>query len=141
MWNRIKSLWGRNKARYAESVNRYGLPVILTAILLRVLMAAAVVLLYKLGVQFQALSTTDAGLFVAAWALVWPLGPIRWILAAILAPPVVRQWRRWRGLPAELPPPEPEAEPQTEAGAEPHTKAKHQPEPPAPAPSDPPPTA
>jgi hypothetical protein len=111
MWQKIQALWRRNKARYAEAVNRYGLPVILTAIVLRLLMAAGVVGLYKLGFSFEALETTDAGLFVAAWALVWPLGFVRWILAAILAPPLVRRWRVWRGLPAELPPPEPDPGP------------------------------
>jgi hypothetical protein len=125
MWNRIKSFWRRNKARYAESVSRYGLPVILTAMLLRVVMAAGVVLLYKLGVEFQALSTTDAGLFVAAWALVWPLGPVRWVLAAVIAPPVVRRWRVWRGLPAELPPAEPEGptDPEPPGPSEPPQRA------------------
>jgi hypothetical protein len=104
MWAQIQTFYRRHKSRYAAIVERYGPPVILTAIGLRLLMAGGVVVLFRLGWQFEALSTTDAGLFVAAWALVWPLGPVRWILAALIAPPIVRQVRRARGLPAELPP-------------------------------------
>jgi len=119
MWNKIQSIWRRNKARYAEAVNRYGLPIILTAMALRLLMAASVLALYKLGFQFEALSddalsAENAGLFVAAWALVWPLAPIRWGVAALIAPPIVRQVRKMRGLPPDLPPPEPEPEPEPE---------------------------
>ena len=106
MWTKIKHLWLRNKSRYGEAVNRYGVPVILTAMALRLVMAAIVLGLFRLGYAFEELSTADAGLFVAAWALVWPLAPLRWILAAAIAPPVVRRFRAWRGLEPDLPPPE-----------------------------------
>lgn len=108
MWERLKSLWRANKKRYAEAVNRYGVPVIVTAIALRLIMAVTVLGLYKLGMQFEALSTADAGLFVGAWVLVWPLAPVRWIAAAAIAPPIVRRFRAWRGLDPKLPPAEQE---------------------------------
>lgn len=126
MWTKIQAVWRRNKARYAEAVNRYGLPIILTAMALRLVMAAGVLALYKLGFQFEALSeealsAENAGLFVAAWALVWPLAPIRWVLAAVLAPPVVRQVRKMRGLPPELPPPDPDPPSPAEPDGQPRT--------------------
>ncbi|TVQ89552.1 MAG: hypothetical protein EA397_15045 [Deltaproteobacteria bacterium] len=113
MWLKIKHFWLRHKSRYAEAVNRYGVPVILTAMALRLIMAAIVLGLFRLGYAFEEqLGTTDAGLFVAAWALVWPLAPVRWILAAVIAPPLVRKIRAWRGLDPDLPPPaEPASEP------------------------------
>jgi hypothetical protein len=103
MWARIRSFWSRHKDRYVEALQRYGLAVWLTAVLMRVLMATAVTALVKLGWSFESLST-DTGLFVAAWVFVWPLAPIRWILAAIIAPPIVRAFRRWRGQDPDLPP-------------------------------------
>lgn len=103
MWDRVRSFWMRHKDRYVEAVQRYGLAVVLTAIVIRLLMAITVTVLVKLGWDFQSLAS-DTGLFVAAWAFVWPLAPLRWILAAIIAPPVVRRWRRLRGQDPDLPP-------------------------------------
>ena len=77
--------------------------VLLTAIVIRLLMAVTVTVLVKLGWSFENLAG-DTGLFIAAWAFVWPLAPIRWILAAVIAPPIVRRWRKMRGQDPDLPP-------------------------------------
>lgn len=107
MWNRIKAFWASHKARYTEALQRYGVAVWLTAVLLRVLMAAFVVFVYQAGYGFQGLEIADAGVIGAAYLLVWPLAPIRWILAALIGPAVVRWIRKMRGLDPALPPVEP----------------------------------
>ena len=45
-----------------------------------------------------------AGLIGGAWVVSKPFLPVRLALAVLIAPPVVRLWRKWRGLDPDLPP-------------------------------------
>ena len=109
MWTRIKAYWARNKARYEEAVRRYGWPVMLTAILLNVVWIATLVTLVKIGFEIEGVGGT-AGLIGGAWLVSKPFIPVRLALAVIIAPPIVIAWRKFRGLPIELPPAEDPAE-------------------------------
>ncbi|MFK7931489.1 MAG: hypothetical protein AB8H79_25140 [Myxococcota bacterium] len=104
MWTRIKSYWQRHKARYQEAVSRYGLPVVITATLLNVINIAILVSLVKFGFNIEGVGGT-AGLIGGAWVVSKPFIPIRLALAVFIAPPIVRWWRRRRGLDPDLPPP------------------------------------
>ena len=102
MWKSIKAFWARHKARYQEAVRRYGWPVVATAVLLNVVWIAVLVTLVKLGVQIDGVGG-NAGLIGGAWVASKPFLPVRLALAVLIAPPVVRLWRRWRGLDPDLP--------------------------------------
>ena len=103
MWKRIKAFWARHKARYQEAVRRYGWPVVATAVLLNVVWIAVLVTLVKLGFQIEGVGGTS-GLIGGAWVVSKPFLPVRLALAVLIAPPVVRLWRKWRGLDPDLPP-------------------------------------
>ncbi|MFT7520189.1 MAG: hypothetical protein ACI9MC_002334 [Kiritimatiellia bacterium] len=104
MWTRIKDFWRRNKARYTEAVNRYGFPVVLTAVAFNLLMIGTVVAMVKVwGWEFESFNM-ELGLIGGAWLVTRPLMPVRWILAVLIAPPLVRAWRKMRGMDPNLPP-------------------------------------
>lgn len=103
MWNAIKRFWKRHKTRYREAVARYGMPVVLTALLLNALTIGALVMLVKSGVQIDGIGG-NAGLIGGAWVVSKPFLPIRLALAVFIAPPIVRWWRKRRGLDPDLPP-------------------------------------
>lgn len=99
----FRTFWARHKARYQEAVRRYGWPVIATAIGLNVVWIAVLVTAVKMGVQIDGVGG-NAGLIGGAWVVSKPFLPVRLALAVLIAPPLVRQVRKWRGLDPDLPP-------------------------------------
>jgi hypothetical protein len=103
MWQSLANFWRRHRARYSAAVERYGIIFLLWANVLRILMAATVVVAVQSGFAIPGFTATT-GIFAAAWVFVWPFAPLRWALAAALAPPTSRLVRRLRGLNPDLPP-------------------------------------
>lgn len=103
MFKAIKRFWKRHRARYQEAVKRYGWPVVATAIGLNVLWIAAIVTAVKLGFEIEGVGG-NAGLIGGAWVVSKPFLPVRLALAVLIAPPIVRWYRRWKGLDPGLPP-------------------------------------